>query len=158
MLLAGLPNANGGSMPPGQATLVLDELDLFTNQARIENVVLVDEATGRVLMTYIAAYDGVVMLGPGYRAGVDLAGFFVLDPDTDPPVTLFRAGRFGQRLLPSGEVEFTGGRRWWRCRRSVDTRQRRHSGSRLRLGRSRWRTSITSLGCSGRPFAVGPSA
>jgi hypothetical protein len=109
-LHAGLPNANGGSMPTGQATLVLDELDLFTNQARIENeVVLVDEVTGRVLMTYVAAYDGVAMLGPGYRAGVDPDGFFVLDPDMDPPVTLFRADRFGQRLLPSGEVEFTGG-------------------------------------------------
>lgn len=110
MLHDGLPAVNGGSMPAGQAALVLDELDYFSNGAPIQDeVVLVDEATGRVLMTYVAAYDGVTMLGPGYRAGVDPDGFFVLDPDTDPLVTRFRAGRFGQRVLPNGEVELTSG-------------------------------------------------
>ncbi|MEV0398183.1 hypothetical protein [Polymorphospora rubra] len=109
-LHAGLPSANGGWMPAEQAARVLDELEFFAHRARIEDeVVLVDEATGRELMTYVAAYCGVTMLGPGYRAGVDPDGFFVLDPDADPPVTLFRASRFEQRVLPDGQVEFTGG-------------------------------------------------
>jgi hypothetical protein len=111
-LHAGLPNTNGGSMPAAQAARVLEELDSFESRARIEDAtVLVDEATGRVLMTYIAAYDGVIILGPGYRAGVDPNGFFVLDSTADPPVTLFRAVQFGQQVLPGGEVEFTGGGR-----------------------------------------------
>jgi hypothetical protein len=103
-----LPNANGGSMPPAQAARMLDELDAFTDRAPIaDEVVLVDEASDRFVMTYVAAYEGVAMLGPGYRAGVDPDGFFVLDPDAQPPATLFRAARFAQRVLPGGEVEFS---------------------------------------------------
>ena len=92
------------------ASLALAELELFRRVARLDDeVVLVDEATGRVLMTYVAAHEGVMMLGPGYRAGVDPDGFFVLDPAVDPPTTLFRARRFSQQPLPTGEVEFAGG-------------------------------------------------
>ena len=112
-LHSGLPDANGGGMPAEQASMVLAELEFFRSTTRLEDeVVLVDEATGQTLMSYVAAYDGVMMLGPNYRAGVDPDGFFVLDPGTDPPATLFRAFRFSQRRLPSGDVEFVGdGRR-----------------------------------------------
>jgi hypothetical protein len=106
-----LPDANGGSASAGQAARMLEELEFFTSQARIEDeTVLVDEATGRVVMTHIAVYDGILMLGPGYRAGVDPDGFFILDAGADPPATLFRAFRFSQRMLPEGKVEFTHGR------------------------------------------------
>lgn len=106
-----LPNTNDGSVPSEQAALVLAELDLFDTRARAgDETVLVDEATGAAVMTYVAAYDGVSMMGPGYHAGVDPDGFFVRDPGTEPPVTLFRAARFSQRVLPGDEVEFTAGR------------------------------------------------
>lgn len=109
-LHAELPEANGGFMPAAKAAEVLKELDLFESRARIEEeTVLADEATGEPVMTHVPAYQGVMMLGPGYRAGVDPDGFFVLDPGADPPATLFRAARFEQRVLDSGEVEFTGG-------------------------------------------------
>jgi hypothetical protein len=109
VLHSGLPRANGGFLPTQQASLVLAELDVFQSVARLEDeVVLVDEATGRVLMSYVAAYEGVMMLGPGYRAGVDPDGFFVLDPEGYPPAVLFRAIRFSQQPLPGGEVELVG--------------------------------------------------
>lgn len=107
-LQAELPRANGGRMPAGAAARVLGELDYFEQQAVIDDeVVLVDEATGAVALTYVAAYQGVLMLGSGYRAGVDPEGFFVLDPHSDPPATLFRSTRFRQRPLPGGQVEFS---------------------------------------------------
>lgn len=109
-LRAELPTANGGRMSPGAAARVLDELDHFERRAAIDDeVVLVDEATGEVQLTYVAAYQGVLMLGPGYQAGVDPAGFFVLDPDSDPPVTLFRSARFRQRAIRGQRVEFSDG-------------------------------------------------
>jgi hypothetical protein len=62
----------------------------------------------------VAAYRGVLLLGPGYRAGVDPAGFFVLDPGAadppdpaDPAGTLFRSTRFRQRVLPGRLGEFS---------------------------------------------------
>jgi hypothetical protein len=57
-------------------------------------------------MRYVAAYEGMTMRGPGYRAGVDPDGFFVLDPNTDPPETLFRSTRFRQRIVDAQRVEF----------------------------------------------------
>jgi hypothetical protein len=106
-LHSGLPRANGGSLPAEQASIVLAELDYFRGVGQLaDEVVLADEATGRVLMTYVAAYDGVMMLGPGYRAGVDPEGFFVLDPGVDPPATLFRAQRFSQQAFPGNVVRF----------------------------------------------------
>ncbi|MBU8855984.1 MULTISPECIES: hypothetical protein [unclassified Micromonospora] len=100
-LAAALPDANGGSLPADRAAAVLAELDAFAGTARIsDEVELIDEATGRVLMQYVESYRGVFMFGPGFQAGVDPDGFFVLDR-ADPPVTLFRAVRFGQR--PVGE-------------------------------------------------------
>jgi len=59
-------------------------------------------------MQYVESYHGVFMLGPDFRAGVDPDGFFVVDT-ADPPVTLFRAVRFGQRPLPGDRVELTAG-------------------------------------------------
>ncbi|MBO3743884.1 hypothetical protein [Actinoplanes flavus] len=107
-LRAELPSANGGRMPAEAAARVLGELDHFERQAVIDDeVVLVDEATEAVALRYVAAYQGVLMLGPGYRAGVDQEGFFVLDPDSDPPATLFRSARFRQRVLPGGQVQFS---------------------------------------------------
>jgi hypothetical protein len=106
-LFAELPESNGGQMSAEAAGRALGELDFFIHQAALgDDVVLVDEATGAVVMEYIAAYDGVMMLGPGYRAGVDPEGFFVLDPNTDPPLTLFRSTRFGQRVVDEDRVEF----------------------------------------------------
>lgn len=106
-LPAALPDANGGSLPADRAAVVLAELDAFAGTARItDEVELIDEATGRVLMQYVESYRGVFMFGPGFQAGVDPEGFFVLDR-ADPPVTLFRAARFGQRALPGDRVEFT---------------------------------------------------
>jgi hypothetical protein len=107
-LRAEFPSANGGRMPAEAAGRVLDELDYFEQRAVIDDeVVLVDEATEAVALRYVAAYEGVLMLGPGYRAGVDPEGFFILDPDSDPPATLFRSARFRQRVLPNGQVQFS---------------------------------------------------
>jgi hypothetical protein len=107
-LLAELPNANGGQMSAEAAAAVLTELDHLTHHAVLgDDVVLVDEATGTVQFEYIAAYEGVMMLGPDFRAGVDPDGFFVLDPRTDPPTTLFRSTRFHQRVIDERRVEFT---------------------------------------------------
>jgi hypothetical protein len=114
-LRAQLPNANGGRMPADAAAHALGELDAFLRDAVLDDdVVLADEDTGEAVLTYVAAYRGVVLLGPGYRAGVDPAGFFVLDPGpADPPdpanpaVTLFRSTRFRQRVLPGRLVEFS---------------------------------------------------
>ena len=108
-LAAALPDANGGSLTADQAAVALAELDAFARTDRItDEVELVDEATGAVVMQYVEAYRGLFMFGPGFQAGVDPDGFFVLDR-ADPPVTLFRAVRFGQRPLPGDRVEFTAG-------------------------------------------------
>lgn len=109
-LRAELPSANGGRMGAEAAARVLGELDHFERWAVIDDrIVLVDEATGEVALTYVAAYQGALMLGPGYRAGVDPEGFFVLDPGYVPPVPLFRSVRFRQRVLPGERVEFSDG-------------------------------------------------
>ncbi|MBQ1065285.1 MULTISPECIES: hypothetical protein [Micromonospora] len=108
-LATALPNLNGGSLPADRAAVALAELDAFARTDRItDGVELIDEATGRVLMQYVESYHGVFMLGPDFRAGVDPDGFFVVDT-ADPPVTLFRAVRFGQRPLPGDRVELTAG-------------------------------------------------
>jgi hypothetical protein len=110
-LYAELPNNNGGRMSAAAAASALEELEHFTGHAALgSEVILVDEATGAVVMRYIAAYEGVTMLGPGYRAGVDPDGFFVREPDTDPPVTLFSSMRFRQRIVDAQRVEFGDGR------------------------------------------------
>ncbi|MGB2570478.1 hypothetical protein ACPFP2_18800 [Micromonospora citrea] len=107
-LAAGLPDDNSGRLSPEQATAALAELDEFRESRITDEVVLVDEATGREVMTYVAVYHGVFMFGPGWQAGVDPDGFFVLDTGADPPVTLFRATRFTQRVLLDGRVELVG--------------------------------------------------
>ncbi|KUL40042.1 hypothetical protein [Actinoplanes awajinensis] len=106
-LRAELPDANGGGdTSPERAAPILAELDRFERTAgATDETVLVDEATGRVVMKYVAAYHGVFMLDPDHRAGVDPDGFFVVDP----PRTLFRATRFTQRVLTGGDVELTAG-------------------------------------------------
>ncbi|MFI7074889.1 hypothetical protein [Micromonospora sediminicola] len=109
LLAAALPNNNGGRLPADQVGALLLELDAFRQTRLADEVELVDEATGRGVMTYVEAYRGVLVLGPGLRAGVDPDGFFVLDTSADPPVTRFRATRFTQRPLPGGEVEFVVG-------------------------------------------------
>ncbi|MGC4896095.1 hypothetical protein [Micromonospora sp. DT31] len=108
-LAAALPNVNGGWLTAERAAVALAELDRFRHTSRIaDEVELIDEATGRVLMQYVEVYDGVFIFGPDVQAGVDPDGFFVLDR-ADPPVTLFRAVRFTQRPLPDHRVEFTTG-------------------------------------------------
>ncbi|MEV0429141.1 hypothetical protein [Micromonospora sp. NPDC050495] len=108
-LATALPGVNGGSLPADRAAVALAELDAFARADRIaDEVELIDEATGRVLMQYVESYHGVFMFGPGFQAGVDPDGFFVLDR-ADPPATLFRASRFTQRPLPGDRVEFTVG-------------------------------------------------
>ncbi|MEW2594565.1 hypothetical protein AB0893_29565 [Micromonospora aurantiaca] len=108
-LAATLPDVNGGSLPADRAAVALAELDAFAGTARItDEVELIDEATGAVVMQYVEAYRGLFMFGPGFQAGVDPDGFFVLDR-ADPPATLFRAVRFGQRPLPGDRVELTAG-------------------------------------------------
>jgi hypothetical protein len=105
-LRAELPDSNDGRMPAGAAARALAELDDFARRAVLDDdVTLIDEVTGDVVLRYVAAYQGVLVQGPGYRAGVDPGGFFVLG--TDPPVTLFRSVRFRQRALPGGHVEFS---------------------------------------------------
>jgi hypothetical protein len=113
-LKAELPGVNGGMMPAAAATRVLGELEHFERHATSEgglsdDVVLCDEADGAVVLEYVAAYDGVTLLGPRYRAGVDPDGFFVRDPGTDPPETLFRAMRFRQRMLGDRRLELSDG-------------------------------------------------
>ncbi|MEV6520240.1 hypothetical protein AB0M37_31085 [Micromonospora chalcea] len=108
-LAAALPDANGGSLSADRAAVVLAELDAIAGTDRItDEVELIDEATGAVVMQYVEAYRGLFMFGPGFQAGVDPDGFFVLDR-ADPPATLFRAARFGQRPLPGDRVELTAG-------------------------------------------------
>ncbi|MFI7252391.1 hypothetical protein [Micromonospora chalcea] len=108
-LAAALPDANGGSLPADRAAVVLAELDAIAGTDRItDEVELIDEATGAVVMQYVEAYRGLFMFGPDFQAGVDPDGFFVLDR-ADPPATLFRAVRFGQRPLPGDRVELTAG-------------------------------------------------
>ncbi|WP_433282070.1 hypothetical protein [Micromonospora sp. CA-244673] len=101
-----LPDDNGGSLPAEQAAAALAELDAFRDSRIADEVVLVDEATGREVMQHVEDYRGVFMYGPGWHAGVDPGGFFVVGADVDPPVTLFRATRFTQRVMPDGRVEF----------------------------------------------------
>ncbi|MFG1676004.1 hypothetical protein [Micromonospora sp. NPDC049282] len=108
-LAAALPDRNDGGLPAARAADALAELDAFAASRLADEVVLVDEATGRSVMPYVEAYRGVLMLGPAYRAGVDPGGFFVLDTGAEPPATLFRATRFTQRPLPGGDVEFAAG-------------------------------------------------
>ncbi|MDO3687244.1 hypothetical protein [Micromonospora sp. C28ISP2-4] len=119
-LAAALPDVNGGFLPADRAAVALAELDAFADVVRVtDEVELIDEATGAVVMQYVEAYRGLFMFGPGFQAGVDPDGFFVLDR-ADPPVTLFRAVRFGQRPLPGDRVEFTpGGTRTVVAMRSV---------------------------------------
>ncbi|MEU8072221.1 hypothetical protein [Micromonospora sp. NPDC049151] len=108
-LAAALPDVGDGPLPADRAAVALAELDAFVRTDRvIDEVELVDEATGRVLMPYVEVYRGVFMYGPGFQAGVDPDGFFVQDR-ADPPVTLFRAVRCGQRPLPGDRVEFSVG-------------------------------------------------
>ncbi|SCG78867.1 hypothetical protein [Micromonospora humi] len=107
-LAAALPDRNDGGFPAEQAAAVLAELDAFRASAVADEVALVDEATGQVVMQYVEACRGVFMYGPGWHAGVDPDGFFVAG-DADPPVTLFRAARFTQRTLPDGRVELAAG-------------------------------------------------
>jgi hypothetical protein len=107
-LLRYLPETNDGFIPAAEVPFVLAELDHFEKRARLpDEVVLVDEATGDTLYSYIEVYRGVFIWGR-YDVGVDPDGFFVADMRVDPAVTLFRAGRFEQRVLPDGELELTG--------------------------------------------------
>ncbi|MGV9809238.1 hypothetical protein [Micromonospora chersina] len=103
-LAACLPDANGGWLPAERAAGVLAELDAFRDSRIADEVVLVDEVTGREMMQYVEVYRGVFGYGPGWRAGVDPGGFFV-HTDVDPPATLFRATRFTQRVLPDDRLE-----------------------------------------------------
>ncbi|MFD0973792.1 hypothetical protein [Plantactinospora endophytica] len=106
-LLSYLPRTNDGWIPAAEVPAVLTELDYFENRARLpDKIVLVDEATGDGLYSYIEGCRGVFVWGRDYDLGVDPDGFFVVDKRVDPPVTLFRTVRFEQRVLPGGELEF----------------------------------------------------
>ena len=107
-LLRYLPETNDGWIPAAEVTRVLAELESFESRARLtDEIVLVDEATGDALYAYVESYHGVFIWGH-YNVGVGPDGFFVRDNRVDPSVTLFRATRFEQRVLPDGELEFTG--------------------------------------------------
>ncbi|MEU4239801.1 hypothetical protein [Actinoplanes sp. NPDC026619] len=107
VLLRHLPKTNDGCIPAAAVPAVLAELDFFESSARLaDEIVLVDEATGDALYGYLKRHHGVFSWGR-YDFGVDPAGFFVVDR-AEPPVTLFRAMRFEQRVLPGGELELTG--------------------------------------------------
>jgi len=106
-LLSELPAGNGGTMPAEAAARVLDELAAFASLADVgTESVLVDEDTGEVINTGVPAYDGVFMLGPGYRAAILPDGFVVRDDDPEAPRTLFHARRFRQVPGPGRAVEF----------------------------------------------------
>ncbi|MET7836284.1 hypothetical protein ABZS44_26080 [Micromonospora sediminicola] len=107
-LVAGLPDGNDGGLTVAQAATALVELDAFRESRIADETALVDEATGEVVMQYIEDYHGVFMHGSGWHAGVDPAGFFVVDTVAQPPSTLFRATRFTQRVLPDGRVGLVG--------------------------------------------------
>ncbi|WP_203829839.1 hypothetical protein [Actinoplanes palleronii] len=109
VLLRYLPETNDGWIPADEVPRVLAELDHFENGARLaDEVVLVDEASGDALHSYVAGHGGVFIWGRDLHIGVDPDGFFVLDRTTEPPGTLFRAACFEQRVLPGGELELTG--------------------------------------------------
>ncbi|MET8837227.1 hypothetical protein ABZV78_25380 [Micromonospora sp. NPDC004540] len=105
-LAAGLPDDNGGWLSAEHAAAALAELDAFRGSRIADEVVLIDEATGREVMPHVEVHRGVFMFGPGWQAGVGPGGFFVVGTDVDPPVTLFRATRFTQRVMPDGRIEF----------------------------------------------------
>ncbi|MEU8235096.1 hypothetical protein AB0C12_36360 [Actinoplanes sp. NPDC048967] len=107
-LLRYLPETNDGGIPAAEVPSVLAELDHFEHHARLpDQIVLVDEATGDALYSYIENYGGLFAWGH-YNLGIGPDGFFVVDRRVDPPVTVFRAGRFEQRALPGGELELSG--------------------------------------------------
>jgi hypothetical protein len=107
-LLAELPDTNDGQTSAEAAARALADLDYFAEHARLDDlVVLIDEATGDVLIEYIEAYQGEKILDRGHRVGVDPDGFFVRDPRTDPATTVFRSMRFRQRPVGEDRVEFT---------------------------------------------------
>jgi hypothetical protein len=106
-LLAELPAGNGGTMPPDAAARALDDLTRFSSLADVgTETVLVDADTGDVINTGVPAYDGVFMLGPGYRAAILPDGFVIRDDDREASRTLFHARRFRQAPGPDRTVEF----------------------------------------------------
>jgi hypothetical protein len=110
-----LPNANGGLMSPESARQALLELDQFRQCQSIgKHAVLIDTKTGFLISQHVSAYQGVFIYGgrSGLEAGVDEAGFFIRDRDSQ--TILFQATRIIQRLLDpvaegkmyEGQVEF----------------------------------------------------
>ncbi|GAA1612255.1 hypothetical protein [Actinoplanes couchii] len=104
-----LPLDDGADVPVEVVGRILGELDFFVLQARLaDEIWLVDADTGDERHRFIGVYDGIIGYGP-HPYGVDHDGFFVLDPATEPPETVFRARRFEQRMLPDGRLELSDG-------------------------------------------------
>lgn len=101
VLRAELPQGNGGELEPEAARAVLEELRYFREEARLgSETVLVDD-TGEVVVTYVAAYEGVFFWDGTYgrQVGADPRGLFVRGSGTE----LFRARRcLHEPLGPSG--------------------------------------------------------
>ena len=106
MLRAHLPQANGGLLPAQDADAALAELTLFAAIAPpVDRTELRDEDSGETLMVHVDAYQGTAIWSPGFHAGVDPRGFFVLDVAVEPPAETFRSMRFTQRVLDDGRAE-----------------------------------------------------
>src|SRR5262245_11667112 len=114
VLRAELPAANDGQTSPAQAARALDELKEFKQLPSLgQNAALVDQ-TGFVIFEFIAAYEGVFILGgpAGVDIGIGEFEFFIRDRATKADV--FRARRIRQTLLDRrdggrsyhGRVEF----------------------------------------------------
>jgi len=101
-----LPNVNGGTLPPAEAAEVLVEIAAFRGATELgRRWMLVDEANGDLVATYVPAYEGVWILDgrTGHDVGIDPDGFFVRRRADGEE--LFRSMRFEQRPADGG-VEF----------------------------------------------------
>lgn len=110
VLCGELPNANGGLLPTESARRALEELARFVETAFAgARTRLVDDETGSVLATHVAAYSGVFMYdgSTGHHVGVDPHGFFVLDTTPEPNEEIFRASTLTQEVVADRLVRFT---------------------------------------------------
>lgn len=101
ILLAGLPNLNGGQMSSVDAAKALEELRHFREHAELgQNVFLVDEESGDEIHEYVADYGGIFAFDGNahIRIGFDRDGIFVQDTHSPSAYEVFRARRVAQHL------------------------------------------------------------
>ncbi|MEO1286203.1 MAG: hypothetical protein AAFV93_00440 [Chloroflexota bacterium] len=99
-----LPQSNGGATTSNSAKFMLQELALFRQLADDRQIPsLIDTSNGKVLYTYIEAYDGVFSWNSknNLRLGIDADGFFIEEhyPDYPNNRRLYVSKRFEQRIL-----------------------------------------------------------